>query len=86
MSGQSTVLVDPPSAAHSQECESEPINRTHSELVKYSHQDEDYQTVLRHLSTFRQNACSVIQERFNDGDAGQYPYCLTLTTMVPNRI
>src|SRR5436305_1639203 len=55
MDGPSTILVDPASAVHAQECrksrvESLPINRAHSYMVKYSPQDQEYQTVARNLS------------------------------------
>ena len=70
MDGPPAVLVDRHSATHSREWESDgqfiqPVNRNHSELVKFSNHDDEYQTVLRHLSTFRKNACSVIRNRFN---------------------
>jgi hypothetical protein len=75
MGGPPAVLVDSHSATHGREWESDgryiqPINRNHSELVKYSQHDEEYRTVLRHLSTFRQNASRVIRARFNNSDGG----------------
>jgi hypothetical protein len=69
MDGLPAVLVDRHSATHGREWESygqfiQPVNRSHSELVKFSNHDDEYQTVLRYLLTFRKNACSVIRDRF----------------------
>jgi hypothetical protein len=77
MDGLLAVLVDRHSATHGREWESDgqfiqPVNRNHSELVKFSNHDDDYQTVLRHLSTFRKNASNVIRHRFNvDGEKSE---------------
>ena len=51
MTGPCKVLVDSSSATHSRPWESEAhhvqaIQRTHSELVKFSRNDEEYQRVL----------------------------------------
>jgi hypothetical protein len=78
MDGPPAVLVGRHSATHGREWESDgrliqPVNRNHSELVKFSKYDDEYQTVLRHLSTFRNEACNVIKDRFNiDGENGEY--------------
>jgi protein SERAC1 len=78
MDGPPAVLVDRHSATHGREWESDgqfiqPVNRNHSELVKFSKYDDEYQTVLRHLSTFRKSAGSVIKDRFNvDGENSEY--------------
>jgi protein SERAC1 len=78
MSGPPAVLVDRHSATHGREWESDgqfiqPVNRNHSELVKFSNRDDEYQTVLRYLSTFRKNACSVIRDRFHvNGENSEY--------------
>ena len=49
-----SVLVDSSSARHGRPWENEahhclPLKRTHSELVKFSSNDEDYETVLAEL-------------------------------------
>jgi protein SERAC1 len=78
MNGPPAVLVDRHSATHGREWESDgqfiqPVNRNHSELVKFSNRDDEYQTVLRYLSTFRKNACSVIRDRFHvNGETSEY--------------
>ena len=78
MDGPPTVLVDRHSATHAREWESDgqfvqPFNRNHSELVKFSNHDDDYQTVLRHLSKFRTISCNVIRDRFFvDGRNSEY--------------
>jgi hypothetical protein len=77
MSGPPAVLVDRYSATHGREWESDgqfiqPVNRNHSELMKFSNRDDEYQTVLRYLSTFTKNACSVIGDRFHaNGETGE---------------
>ena len=86
MDGPLAVLVDRHSATHGREWESDgqfiqPVNRNHSELVKFSKHDDDYQTVLRHLSAFKRNACRVIRDRFNaDGKNTYLDDALVLTT------
>lgn len=78
MDGPPAVLVDRHSATHGREWESDgqfiqPVDRNHSDLVKFSNYDDEYQTVLRHLSKFREKACSAIKERFNvDGENGEH--------------
>jgi hypothetical protein len=75
MKGPSAVLVDVHSATSGREWESSSkfihaINRNHSELVKFSKQDSDYQTVLHHLATFKRDAYNAIRTRF----VGEYEY------------
>jgi hypothetical protein len=90
MSGPPAVLVDRHSATHGREWESDgqfiqPVNRNHSELVKFSNREDEYQTVLRYLSTFRKNACSVIRDRFHvDDEAGECFSLLRRTYSYPN--
>jgi hypothetical protein len=59
MNGPPAVLVDRHSATHGREWESDgqfiqPVNRNHSELVKFSNRDDEYQTVTyRHSGKTR---------------------------------
>jgi len=69
MTGEPTVLVDIVSATHSRPWELEDryilaINRNHSDLVKFSKQDEDYEVVLHHLRRFAGLAPKVVGDRF----------------------
>lgn len=69
MSGPPSVLVDASSATHCRPGEDQvfdihPINRNHSELVKFSRKDVDYGVVLGVLQEFAQDAYPVIQARF----------------------
>jgi protein SERAC1 len=90
MNGPPAVLVDRHSATHGREWESDgqfiqPVNRNHSELVKFSNRDDEYQTVLRYLSTFTKNACSVIRDRFHvDDEACECFSLLRRTYSCPN--
>jgi hypothetical protein len=75
MSGQPTVLVAQESAIHGQAsqggCRSiQPVNRNHSELVKFSKYDTDYDTVRGYLLKFREEAYSIIAKRFHDSNLG----------------
>ena len=72
MKGPLAVLVDPSSATHSRPEEDQAhdihgINRTHSELVKFSRQDSDYGVVLGFLQEFKLAAPSVIEMRLRRG-------------------
>ena len=71
MTGKLSVLVGSASATHSRPWElGEPyvqaINRSHSKLVKFAKQDEDYEVVLNHLRRFSRVAVDVIRERFKE--------------------
>src|SRR2546430_12097787 len=86
MDGPYTILVDPASAVHAQECrksrvESLPINRAHSYMVKYSLQDQEYQTVVRNLSDLMQTARRVLLPRIHGEDSGK---CLCLAVYLLN--
>ena len=72
MSGKPTVLVDIDSATHARPLYNGDrftlaINRNHSDLVKFSRYDEDYERVLCHLQTLLGEAESVIRKRFESG-------------------
>jgi protein SERAC1 len=74
MTGKPTVLVDSASATHSRPWELEDryvqaINRSHSDLVKFTKQDEDYEVVLHHLRRFSSVAVNVVRDRFKVGNA-----------------
>jgi hypothetical protein len=74
MSGKPAVLVDIASATHGRPWELEDryilaINRAHSDLVKFSKQDEDYEVVLHHLRRFSYLSTSVIRDRFKADSA-----------------
>ena len=63
------MLVDTASATHGRHWETgghyvKPMQRTHSDLVKFSLRDDDYITVLQYLSEFADNACDVVKKRF----------------------
>ena len=69
MTGKLSVLVGSASATHSRPWElGEPyvqaINRSHSKLVKFAKQDEDYEVVLHHLRRFSDVSVDVVRKRF----------------------
>jgi protein SERAC1 len=69
MTGKPTVLVDSASATHGrpweiEDCYIHAINRSHSDLVKFAKQDEDYEVVLHHLQRFCSVAEDVVRKRF----------------------
>ena len=75
MTGPLQVLVDPSSAIQGRHWEDKdpfivPINRIHSELVKFSKHDHDYQLVLVCLRGFLKEAREVIQRRFSTNVSG----------------
>jgi hypothetical protein len=80
MTGKPTVLVNSASATHSRPWESEDryvhaINRSHSDLVKFTRQDEDYEVVLHHLQRFSSIAINVVWNRFKvDRASREYFY------------
>ena len=70
MSGKPTVLVNSASATHSRPWELEeryvqPINRTHSDLVKFAKQDQDYEIIRGHLQRFSRLSVDVVAKRFD---------------------
>ena len=66
MTGEPAVLVDPFSATQGNTAKyRQPLNRTHSDLVKFSVQDEDYERVLGHLKRCANSAEDVIRKRFS---------------------
>src|ERR1700722_19312642 len=74
MSGKPTVLVDINSATHGRPWDIGAhcvlaINRCHSNLVKFSKQDEVYEVVLLHLQRFSSVAMDVVRERFKINSA-----------------
>lgn len=80
MKGKPTVLVDSASAAHSRPWELEDryvqaINRNHSDLVKFTKQDEDYEVVLHHLKRLSSLAVDVVQEHFKVDRAHRRYFC-----------
>jgi hypothetical protein len=65
MTGEPTILVDSASATHGRPWELEDhhvqaINRSHSDLVKFTKQDEVYEVVLDHLRRFSAIAEDVV--------------------------
>ena len=71
MTGSPSVLVDSASATHSRPwelggCYVQAINRSHSELVKFAKQDEDYEVVLHHLRRFSEVAVDIVRGRFKE--------------------
>ena len=69
MKGIPAVLVQSSSAIHSRPWESEAchiqaLNKSHSDLVKYSRHDGDYYRVLSLLQGFTKSAVTVVQDRF----------------------
>jgi len=67
MTGEPAVLVDPFSATQgSTEGFRLPMHRTHSELVKFAAQDEDYERVLARLVHCIERAKIIIPLRFSD--------------------
>ena len=71
MKGKRVVFVDQSSATHGRSWENQPhhiqaINRSHSNLVKFSVDDEVYDRVLVRLKEFAGDSVRVIQLRFAD--------------------
>ena len=71
MTGKPSVLVGSASATHGRPWELgeryiQAINRTHSDIVKFAKQDEDYEVVRHHLQRFSGIAVDVIGERFKE--------------------
>ena len=79
MSGPRVVLVDIHSATHSRpndlgnDC-IVPINRSHSDLVKFSKFDSCYSDTCRYLLKFQNTACDIITKRFGE-EKSQYTGC-----------
>lgn len=72
MNGDPVVLVDRDSATHSRPWEVDdtyiiPINRAHSDLVKFERHSDDYETVLRHLKRLVRTSKDVVARRFSSG-------------------
>ena len=67
MTGEPAVLVDPFSATQGSTTRFDlPMNRTHSDLVKFSAHDEDYERVLAHLRTCVDAATNTTASRSRD--------------------
>ena len=71
MTGKPSVLVGSASATHGRPWELgeryvQAINRSHSDLVKFAKQDEDYEVVRHHLQRFSKVAVDVVQKRFKE--------------------
>jgi protein SERAC1 len=69
MNGKPTALVNSASATHSRPWELEehyvqPINRTHSDLVKFAKQDHDYEIIRGHLQRFSRISVDAVAKRF----------------------
>jgi hypothetical protein len=76
MKGNTAVLVSSSSATHGRPWEtdtrySQAVNRNHSDLVKYSRQDQDYNVVLEHLRESSRSAERVIRFRFPELVSGR---------------
>jgi len=87
MTGKPAVLVDIASATHGRPWELEDrcilaINRAHSDLVKFSKQDEDYEVVLHHLRRFSSVSASVIRDRFKANSASSRFSTLKLYSII----
>ncbi|KAL8908717.1 MAG: hypothetical protein Q9171_005330 [Xanthocarpia ochracea] len=70
MTGPLSVLVDAPSATHGRPGEDQAhhiqaLNRSHSDLVKYSRKDPEYGVVLSFLKEFAESASDIIRARFS---------------------
>ncbi len=75
MTGPSEILVEVSSASHGRELERggwqvEPIDRSHSDMVKFTPYDENYYRVLSHLVRFAKLAGEIVQRRFADAASG----------------
>ena len=75
MKGPSAIIVDSFSAGHSRPWENDsyniqPMNRTHSELVKFSNHDNDYERVLAVLRRYAENAVRVLPRSSRNSAAG----------------
>ncbi|KAH0541229.1 hypothetical protein FGG08_004285 [Glutinoglossum americanum] len=71
MTGPRAILVDSSSATHGRPWESEAhhiqaINRSHSDIVKFSHRDKYYYVVLQHLRQLAAGAASVTETQFSE--------------------
>ena len=69
MTGPLSILVDASSATHGRPGEDQvhhihPINRNHSEMVKFCRKDVDYGVVLGFLEEFAQSASATVRARF----------------------
>ncbi|KAL8884110.1 MAG: hypothetical protein Q9215_007769, partial [Flavoplaca cf. flavocitrina] len=70
MTGPPAILVDASSATHGRPGEDQvhhiqPLNRNHSELVKFGRKDVGYDVVLGFLREFAESASDIIQTRFD---------------------
>lgn len=70
MTGPPSVLVDASSATHGRPGEDQvhhihPLNRNHSEMVKFGRKDVEYGIVLGFLEEFAKSASDVIRARFS---------------------
>jgi hypothetical protein len=68
MSGEPAILVGISSATHGRPWEHEAhyiqaINRTHSDLVKFSYHDVVYDKILDQMKDFTKDAIEVVQAR-----------------------
>jgi hypothetical protein len=75
MDGKPTVLVDITSATHSRPWELSNrfvlgMNRNHSDMVKFSRYDEDYERVRGYLQALVAQAEEVVQKRFPASSCG----------------
>ena len=75
MSGPPAVLVNASSATHSRPGEDQAhdihaVNRTHSEMMKFSRKDVDYNIVAGFLDEFAISAPDIIEARFVQGRRG----------------
>jgi hypothetical protein len=73
MTGEPTILVDTFSAIQSRPWENGPkyreaINRSHSELVKFSSHDEIYYRIRDQMQEFIEVAVDVIRARVSEHD------------------
>jgi hypothetical protein len=80
MTGKPTVLVDRASATHGRPWELEDryvlaINRSHSDLVKFTKEDEVYDLVLHHSQKFSGAAVDLVRGRFDFDNAKTRHFC-----------
>lgn len=96
MTGPPTVLVNSASASQGRPWElstryKQPLYRTHSDLVKFSRQDHDYQVVLEFLKEACNSAERVIRMRFPELLSSPEPEALKdegrkyVTQRIPDR-
>lgn len=85
MAGPSKVLVPQFSATRPRlfESDDEPFNRTHSDLVKFSAHDLDYELVLHRLEEIVSEGIATLTSRYLS--EGEHPFQITMIHSPPKR-